>query len=239
MTDTKMPDNENKETPEVTTQPEAVKVGDKAYTQEQLNELVQLGETAKEYEDKWNRKVSEFYPDYTQKSQRLAELEREEEERKQNEIKSKVDAGQELSPQELEQRIKDEARRYGLVTEDLVDKRVQEAVTNALETRKIMENIDVVIAENKEKGLPEVTPVKLAEYMQDNGIRYPDKAYKLMFESEIDKWKSEKLTSIKPTDMVTQNGSTAGAKEPGEQSSTTRDTLGEAIRASLTRNRGV
>ena len=66
--------NKTDETPKV-------KVGDKEYTQEELSGLVGLGETAKEYETKWNRKISEFYPDYTQKSQRLSELEKKDAER--------------------------------------------------------------------------------------------------------------------------------------------------------------
>ena len=70
--------------------PETVKVGEKEYTQDELNNIVQLGETARDYETKWNRKVSEFYPDYTQKSQKLAEFERAEDERRKSELESKL-----------------------------------------------------------------------------------------------------------------------------------------------------
>ena len=90
-------------------EPEKVKVGEKEYTQEELTSVVGLGETAKEYETKWNRPIGEFYPDYTQKSQKLSEYEKKEKEAQEIRLKEKVKAKEELSPEEAKKLALEEA----------------------------------------------------------------------------------------------------------------------------------
>src|SRR3990167_7154945 len=118
-----------------------VKVGEKEYSQEELNSLVNLGETAKEYETKWNRKISEFYPDYTQKSQKLSDYEKKEAERariadeqlkreqveKEKEFQERA-KNNELTPEETRELIIKQAKEYGLVTKDGFDQAVDERV---------------------------------------------------------------------------------------------------------------
>mgnify|MGYP001596402138 CR=1 FL=1 len=225
-------------------EPTPIKVGEKEYSQEDLSRLVGLGETAQEYETKWNRKVSEFYPDYTQKSQRLAELEKAEvdrlvteETRKQKELEAK--SQDQLTPEEARELAIKEAKGLGIVTRDDFDKEVNRAVANALGAKDLLDDINGMIKGADKKGQPKTSPGDLLKYMDENGIKNPDKAYKLMFEPEIDKWKEEQLTKIKPAGMETQTASTAGAKQPPEAAPLTRDNLAQVIRDTLNRGGGV
>jgi len=77
------------------------------------------------------------------------------------------------------------------------------------------------------------------KHMDENGFRKPEKALKDMFEPQIDKWKEEQLAKIRPGGMFTQDTSTAGGKTAPERKPITKDKLGEAIRNSLMRSRGV
>jgi len=61
---------------EETTEPEKIKVGEKEYTQDELNKVVGLGETASEYEQKWNSPIKDIYKGYTQTTQEKKELDK-------------------------------------------------------------------------------------------------------------------------------------------------------------------
>ena len=218
--------------------PTKVTVGDKEYTQDELSQLVGLGETAKEYETKWNRKVSDFYPDYTQKSQRLSELERREQEREQVELKAKQESG-DLSPEDERRLVVEQAKKFGLVTQDEFEIKVNERVNNFFAGKQLLDDTKVAVTEANTKYGIKASVDSVVNHMTEYGFRKPDKAIKDMFESEIDKWKEAQINGLKPTNMVTQDGSTAGAKVPPEPTFVTKDTLGAAIQASLNRNRGV
>ena len=229
--------------------PPTVKVGEKEYTQDELSQLVGLGETARDYETKWNRPISQFYPDYTQKSQKLADFERQqteseaakkvaEEAQKQKELDEKVKNNQ-LSPEETRKLALQQARDLGIVTKDDFNQEVNKAVVNVLAGKQLIDDTQAVISQAEEKGQPKTTVDELLKYMDENGVKKPEVAYKLMFEAEIDKWKEETLKGIQPPRMQTQASTTAGGKAPPPPQPLTRDNLAQAIRESLTRSRGV
>ena len=240
-----MPDFFDKTPEEVKpAEPAPVKVGEKEYSQDELSQLVGLGESAREYETKWNRKIGDFYPDYTQKSQKLAEYERQLDERvKQDEEKRRIELEEkkpkDLTPGEVRELAQQQARELGIVTRDEFSTEVNKAVANALSARQLLEDINAVVGEAEEKGQPKTTSEDVLKYMDENGVKSPEKAYKLMFEKEIDLWKEEKLKGIRPSGMETQTGSTAGAKQGPPPKPVTKDNLAQVIRESLTRGRGV
>ena len=80
---------------------EKIKLGDKEYTQEELSQLVGLGEFAKEVETKQNRKLDKIYPDYVKATQRLSELEKELEETKATKVPQ--GEGTELTPEQIKE----------------------------------------------------------------------------------------------------------------------------------------
>lgn len=245
-----MPDFFDK-TPDETkpVEPTPVKVGEKEYNQEELSQLVGLGESAREYETKWNRKIGDFYPDYTQKSQKLAEFERREleekaarervdEEAKKKELEEKAKSNQ-LSPEELKVMAQQQAKELGIVTRDEFSSEVNKAVSAALSARQLVDDINAVVSEATEKGQPRTTAEDVLKYIDENGVKSPEKAYKLMFEKEIDQWKEDKLKGLQPRGMETQTGSTAGAKQGPPPKPITKENLSQIIRESLTRGRGV
>jgi len=237
--------NKTDETPKV-------KVGDKEYTQDELSGLVGLGETAKEYETKWNRKISEFYPDYTQKSQRLSELEKKdaerarvadeqlkrEQEEKDKELAERQEAGK-LTPEEQRAFAIKQAKDLGLVTREEFEAEVDKRVARYRTGEKLIDDTRIAIDEFKEKYNVNSTVDDVLKYMDDNGFRKPEKALKDMFEPQVDKWKEEQIKKLRPEGFFSQDTGTAGAKEPPKREPITKDKLKEAIRNSLFRSRGV
>ena len=214
--------------------PDKVKVGEKEYTQDELSRLVGLGETANELETKWNTKIDSVYPAYTKTTQELAELKKEKEEREGRELEERAKQNQ-LTPEEVKQVAIREARELGLVTREDFATEVSKAVANAIAGKELLGDIQTVIDDASEKGQPKTEVNKLLDFMSQNGIKNPEKAYKLMFEAEIDAWKEQKLKGIKPPDLTTQTISTAGGKEPPAPPAITKDNLAQIIRESLTK----
>ena len=226
-------------------EPVTIKVGEKEYAQEDLNKLVGLGEIAQEYQTKWDRDIKGFYPDYIHKSQELAEYKKRDaeqaklaEEEKQKVIVEKAKAN-ELSPEEARQYARQQAKDLEIVMyDDAFKTEVNRVVAENLAGKQLIDDATVIINEAVEKGQPKVDIRELFKYMDENGVKSPEKAYKLMFESEIDKWKEEKLKSIRPNSFQTQDQSTAGGKQPPSPAPISKEDLGKAIRESLTRSSG-
>ena len=210
---------------------EKIKLGEKEYTQEELNDLVGLGEVAKEYEQKWNRKIDQFWPDYTQKSQKLAQLEEKEKERDELELRSKLSSGSQLSLEEQQKLAREQAKTLGLVTRDEFDEEINKRITEVLTGKDLIADTIVVIDQAVEKGQPKTTVEELLRYMEENGVRKPDVAYKLKYEAELDQWKQGQLSKIRQPGLQTQETSTAGAKQPeSPPTPSNREALRNAIR---------
>src|SRR3990167_5392269 len=155
-----------------------VKVGEKEYSQEELNSLVNLGETAKEYETKWNRKISEFYPDYTQKSQRLSDYEKKEAERariadeqlkseqaeKDKELAERQEAGK-LTPEEQRVFAIKQAKELGLVTREEFETEVDKRVARYRTGEKLIDDTKVAIDTAQEKYGVKTSVDEVLKYM--------------------------------------------------------------------------
>ena len=50
--------------------------------------------------------------------------------------------------------------------------------------------------------------------MAAEGIKDPEKAYKLKYEKELDTWKESQIGKAKTNGLVTESSSTAGGKVP-------------------------
>src|SRR3990167_5602387 len=221
---------ETPEEPEKTEEPEKIKLGDSEYTQEELNELVKLGGVAKEYETKWDRKIDTIYPRYLEATKKLSELEKQVEE----ETKSKPEPPL-GSPEEVKTQALKQAKELGLVTVDDINNYIDARV----EGFKLREDVGTLIDDAKENGKPLPTEDELLNYMAENGIRNPDKAYKLMFEDELDAWKEKKLKSIKTEGLKTQETSTAGeTKVPEVKVPANLDDLRTQLRSFMKRQEG-
>lgn len=208
MADDTFFNEENKEAPAEETQ--TFKLGDKEYTQEEIQSLVGLGELAKEAETKYNTKIDKVFPAFTRATQ------------ERNEALEKLKSYENPAPQPIqsntnfslseEQRTQaiQQLKDLGFVSKEDAQKQAYEV----LQGQKLIENIDSLITDAQTQGNPLTTREDLLGHMGYTGIKDPRKAYKDLFETELDQIKEKKLASIKPGGMVTTEASTAGSKNP-------------------------
>ena len=189
-------------------EPEKVKVGEKEYTQEELSKVVGLGEIGLEAESKYNVKIDKIWPNHQQTINEKLELEKKLKEFEEKQVEAKPQ--DERSTEDIKQLARKEARELGLISVDDVN----DYIYRVLESRDLKEDIEATIETNKGTGKPETNFEDLVGYMQASGVRNPQDAYDLMFKNEIKTWERQQIDSVKKPGMVTEETSTAGAKEP-------------------------
>lgn len=192
---------------------EKIKVGEKEYTPDELNRLVGLGEIAVEAEEKYNRPISKFWPEYTNTKQELARKDAELEELRKVAQNPKVQ--ETLTDQEQTmQRARQELKALGYLPADEVDKMVKQEVLNAISGVKLIDKVEKVVSKHASDGNPSASVEDIIGYMQETNINDPEIAYKIKFEKELDAIKEKKLASLKSSGLVTESSSTAGGKQP-------------------------
>lgn len=207
-------------------EPETVKVGDKEYSQEDLGNLVGLGQKFQEIETKQGQPVNEIIKSWGDRGNRIGELKTELEESKKQEINKKEEAGEELSPEEQKRKALVEADNLGLVHKDSIN----QYIDARLDAVELLAETKQVVTKAEEDGKPKTDSEALLKHMQGTGIKSPEKAYKDMFETELDTWKEKQLDKIKKPGMVTEDSSTAGSKKP-EPVKVNRDNLDKLLKA--------
>jgi hypothetical protein len=215
---------------EVIDEPQTIKLGEKEYSQDDLSRLVGLGEIAVELEDKWKTKIDRVFPEYTKATQALSDRDR-----KIAELEEKVNkpTQQAQSFEQLTAEQKEAARKQ---LEDLGygQSAFRQIVREELAAKELLSDIDGLLSDAKDNGNPVTTPQDLLKHMSDTGIKNPTKAYRDMFESELDAIKEKKLAEIKPAGMVTTSASTAGSKQPAPASKpTNRNDLAKLVQEAL------
>ena len=226
MSDTFFEEGATKEAPN---EPSKVKVGEKEYSQEELSQLVGLGETAREIETKQNTKLDRVFPEFTKSRQEVKELRDELDEfrKTQERLKVAVTGEEERpDPEALKAQAIEQAKALGLLTAD----EARQIAREERQAERILEEIETLNSEAEETGKPKVDGKDLLEYMQQEGLRSPSVAYKLKYESELETWKQNKLDGIKQPGLDTQTSSTAGSKEPPtEKERLTKSNFGERL----------
>ena len=188
-----------------------IKVGEAEYDQADLDRLIGLGKSAEELETKWNTKIDRLMPEYTKTTQELkVERERREELEKLEAERNKPQ--EEVDWEVTRKQAREEAKKIGLVLDEDLETYYQQRKQG----EEVLSDTRSLIAEIKKDGKPEVTDQELLQYMLDEGVKDPRKAYKLMKEEELESWKEKQLDKLKPSDFHTTTSSTAGAKEPEE-----------------------
>lgn len=218
--------------------PDKIKVGDKEYTQDELSQLVGLGEIGRELETKWNTKIDRVYPEFTKAQIEKKSLQEERDQFKSEleSIKNKVQT-EALPEDEAIAEARKAARKIGLVTDEdfapLLEKSFRTYYTQERAAEKLLDEVNGLQTKIDGKdGRPAFQAREVLEYMQETGITNPELAYKAKYESEIDAWKESQLGKTKKSGFSTIDTSSAGAKQP-PKATITRDNLGEAIREAL------
>lgn len=216
-------------------EPETITVGDKQYTQEELNDLVGLGQIAREVEQRYSTKLDRVYPEYTKSRQELKELKEQLEELK-NQKPQKVE---EMDEAQIIQAQK-AARQLGILTkEDIADlglmtkEQVQGFINEYRAGEKLLEQSRTL--ENKydgKDGRPVYKTEDILEYMQETGIKEPETAYKIKYEEALSTWREKKTADARKSGLVTETTSTAGNKLP-QNVKITRDNLDRMVSEAL------
>lgn len=191
-----------------------IKLGEEEFTTDELQDLVKLGRIGREAEEKFNTSIDKVWPSYTkttqelkEKSERLEQLEREA-------LNKKAESGQQLSDDELAQRAREEARRLGLVTREELDNYFESKASAREQAQMLLTDCRGLEKEiDGTDGRPAFKTNEMLEYMQETGIKNPTSAYKQKFESQLDKWKEEKLASNKGSGFPTIESSSAGSEK--------------------------
>ena len=230
--------NENKDeetkTEEISTEePTLIKLGDKEFSQDELLQKVGLAEKVSELEGKYNTKLDSVWPEYGRSQTKVKELEARIAEMQ----TQKQDTG-EIDPTTAKQAL-EAARKLGLLTkEDGVMTRAEfrEAYMQERETDRLMGELETLEADVDGKdGRPKFEKISVLEHMKDTGIKNPMKAYKDMYETQLDEWKTKELSKSKGQGMYTVNQSSQGSKKPIDIKPT-KDNLDQLVAEALEGN---
>lgn len=228
-----MPDTIEDKTVQIENQEniEKIKLGEKEYTQEELQNLVGIAEQTQEIETKYNTKMDKVYPAFTKTSQEKAELERR---IKDMEEKAKIPSN--LDEDQVKQ-AREAARKIGIVTKDDFAQFMQEHFRTSYQQERQSERL-LDECKNLEKemdgtnGQPKFKTEEVLQWMADNGGKSPKQAYKMIYEKQIDEFKQRELGKARRPGMVTETGAVAGGKEP-PRVPITSDNIGQLVREAL------
>ena len=226
-------DDGKKEEVGVSEEIEKIKLGDQEFTQEELSGLVEKGRLAKEIEEKQNTDISKVYPEYTKKSQQLKELEVEVTELR----KLKQDQSEAIERKQAnnENLTIDEVRSLAAKSGYITKENFQDYINNYMSGQKVLESVRNLEKEGnpyKTDELPKVESRDLLEWMDNNNIADPTKAYKLRYEKEIDEWKEKSLQVNKPKGIYVEDSSSPGNKLP-KKVEINRGNLSDFVKSAL------
>lgn len=190
-----------------------------------------------ELESKWNTKLPDLNAAFTKRSQEYSQMKEELEslkEERDRELEAARVASQDpsLTPEKREAAKKAIIDLIGF--EPMNKAEFDQYYVQRRSAEMLIDDAQGVLEEAKELGKPSTTKEALIQHMQETGIKNPEKAYKDMFETELDKWKEEQLKKAKPTGFTTQTTSTAGGKQP-QQTRPTKQNLDQLLEEALNR----
>lgn len=207
-----MPENINEDapttevTPEVVEEPK-VKIGDVELAESEARDLLELGKIAKEAEEKYERPISKYWPEYTRTKQENEALKAELDKVKTQPTTVSADP---QDPEAQRRQAIEAAEKLGLLHQG----NIKGVVENIVAGYRLMDETRSVLSGAKADGKPVPAEDELLSYMEETGIKNPQTAYKVMYEEQLAKWNTEQMSKVKPKGMTTQESSTAGAKQP-------------------------
>lgn len=210
---------------------EKIKVGETEFAPEELEELVGKAQSIGDFEKKQGQTWEDVTKSWGKRGERIGEYKKQIEEYEEK-IKSLENPPEqeEVDKEKIKAKVIAEANEFGLLTRDEAKKMFEDYYQQSRSGEKILAKVNKVLRKAKKDGNPTTEPEKLLEFMRDPANPAdPAKAYKMMFEDELDEIKQRKLQSMKKEEFVTQKGSTAGAKKPIEKTPKSRDELKAAL----------
>jgi hypothetical protein len=194
---------------------EKIKLGDEEFDPEELKEIVGKGRFAKEVEEKYNTKLDKVWPEYTKATQRLKEYEQKEKQWEEERNKA-PEPSVEVDEEELTRQAKSQAKKLGLVTVDDIDSYVSQKLTSFQQATEMLDECRGLEKEySGDDGKPKFDTGEVLEHMKETGIKNPLKAYKDLYEEQLDKWKEEQFAKARKSNPYTESG-LSGNHEPSD-----------------------
>lgn len=191
--------------PAVTPTEQKFTIGDKEYTQVELNDLVAKGNQYNDIETKFNTKLDKVVPDYTRASQEAAELRGRLAEIEKAQFDAKAAQGN-LSQEEIIKRAKQEAQGIGLMT----DENTPALIRAEIEGYDLRRAVDREVDSLSEKGI-DADPKVILRYMDAADIESPVDAIAQLYGPQVKMWQEAELNKNKPSAIYTEGGSNAGS----------------------------
>lgn len=229
MADNFFEDNKVEEQQEESTT-EVIKLGDKEYSPDELDRLVGLGQKAVELEQKWDTKLDRLMPEFSRSREELKALKAQQEEAAKKAVETQTEN---VDEKEQERLVRENAKKFGLMTQEDFDN----LYANRRAGEKLLESTESVVTKAVEAGNPKTNVEELLTYMAETGIKNPQTAYEVMFKAQLREIEMKKLNDIRPNGLITNSGSTAGAKTP-EPVTVTKDNLSSMLDSVLRRGGG-
>lgn len=187
-------------------------IGDKQYTQDQLDELVSLGEMSREAQIRYNTDLSKVYPEYIKTTQRVKELEEQQAQYERQQQDLKFSQGQQLTPDEVRERAQEEATNLGLWN----DKNAPERLNEVLDGRDLAAETDEIVDDLSTMGI-ETDRETILDYMDQNDISLPERAADEMYDylTRLRDTQAQEMESLKEgEDLFTFSGEETANRLP-------------------------
>lgn len=210
---------------------ETIKLGDQEFSADELTDLIGAGKKLKELEEKQGQPVEDILTSWGRRGETIGEQKKKlEEAEKELERFKNPPAKEELDREALKKEVLEEMRGFGFAPKEELLKEFNDLYQTNRSNEKLLAQVKRVSREAKADGKPEVEPVKLLEFMADpNNPRDPEKAYKVMFEKELEEWKENRINLAKKPNMVTISKTTAGGKSFEPKKIGNKDELRSAL----------
>lgn len=229
---------------------EKIKVGEKEYSQAELQRIVGLGEIGLEAETKYKTRIDRVWPQFQsivnekkEMSEKLAKFESDRQqaekelERSQNpqQQSQQPNQQQQYQPQFTEQQIREaalkQAEELGIGPKAQYEL-AKKAAMEVMQGQQLISDVSTVIDNMTADGLPTATVEDVLNHMQTEGFRNPEKAYKDMFEKEYYAKQMEKTSQLQRGGIPSTQPSNAGAKVPPPVKAT-KDNLDQLVAEAL------
>jgi hypothetical protein len=211
--------------------PEVIKLGDKEFTQEELNAKIGLAEKIEQLEKAQGQPVDEIVKSWGQRGNAIGDL------KKQLEEKDKALEAATRKPTNVEwtQEMKDQAKAQ---LEELLggapvtNKGLEDWYAQRRYAEKVVEQSERLQKEiDGTDGRPKFVMEEVIKHMGESGFKDPLKAYKDLHDKELDEWSKSQLDAAKGKTTFTT--SSASREKQPEPIKVTKGNLSELVGEAL------
>lgn len=212
---------------------DVIKVGDKVFSQGELNNLISLGAKAQELE-KNHGAIEKFVSEWGRKNDELGKLREELEEVKKSASAPKPAVSTEFTEEQRVLAQKQIADIMGgqPVTDKQLDTWFEAKYTQRKSAEKLLDELSELEGQiDGTDGRPKFDSKEILDFMATNGTKKPMIAYKELHGDKLDEWSQKELLKAKPKGFYTEERASAIKQPPAVK--ITKDNLNQMVREQL------